>query len=280
MYILVLRERGDAPMTGREEQLDALARDVLRLSRNTLLVNLRFLDAALSQFTLLSGPWALATDGQHIYYDPRAVLRSYRAEREGPVRDYLHMVLHCVFRHNLVNTPSGPGVLGPGLRPGGGGRHSGTGPPLCRRPAADGPTAPPPVPPGPGEAPDGGDPLPLFSGPGACPRPSSSACAGWCRPTTTPRGICRPRAARAWAGRTPRAGTPDISPLPGAGVSQAALSRIWKEIAARMQTDLETFSAACGGTGPGTWSRTSGPSPGKHTTTPRSCGNSPCWGRP
>ena len=43
-------------MTGREEQLDALARDVLRLSRNTLLVNLRFLDAALSQFTLLSGP--------------------------------------------------------------------------------------------------------------------------------------------------------------------------------------------------------------------------------
>ena len=37
-------------MTEQEQRLDQLAQDVLRLSRNTLLVNLRFLDAALSQF--------------------------------------------------------------------------------------------------------------------------------------------------------------------------------------------------------------------------------------
>ena len=91
-------------MTEQEQRLDQLARDVLRLSRNTLLVNLRFLDAALSQFAYRPAPGLLATDGQRIYYDARALLQGYRREKERPVRDYLHMVLHCVFRHNFVDT--------------------------------------------------------------------------------------------------------------------------------------------------------------------------------
>ena len=93
-------------MTGQEQRLDQLAQDVLRLSRNTLLVNLRFLDAALSQFTYHPAPGLLATDGQRIYYDARALLQGYRQEKERPVRDYLHMVLHCVFHHLFT----GPGI--------------------------------------------------------------------------------------------------------------------------------------------------------------------------
>lgn len=75
-----------------------LAEDILTLSRNTLLVNLRFLDAAVSRFTPETGEM-LATDGQTLYYEPMALLRSYRAEHAAPVRDYLHLVLHCVFCH-------------------------------------------------------------------------------------------------------------------------------------------------------------------------------------
>lgn len=88
----------------KQQKMDQLAREVLLLSRNTLLVNLRFLDAALSQFALIPGPWPLAVDGEHIYYDASAVLRVYRQEKERSVRDYLHMVLHCVFRHGFVDT--------------------------------------------------------------------------------------------------------------------------------------------------------------------------------
>lgn len=88
----------------KQQKMDQLAREVLLLSRNTLLVNLRFLDAALSQLALISGPWPLAVDGEHIYYDASAVLRVYRQEKERSVRDYLHMVLHCVFRHGFVDT--------------------------------------------------------------------------------------------------------------------------------------------------------------------------------
>lgn len=93
-------------MPSRYEQEEALARDILLLSRNTLLVNLRFLDRALSQFALVPvQEYTLMTDGGHIFFTPRHVLKSYRQGREIPVRDYLHMVMHCVFRH-MFTTPS------------------------------------------------------------------------------------------------------------------------------------------------------------------------------
>jgi len=78
---------------------DKLACEVLTLSRNTLLVNLRFLDMALSQFTWKPYPGTLATDGQVLFYDAFYLLSAYKTEKERSVRDYLHVVLHCVFHH-------------------------------------------------------------------------------------------------------------------------------------------------------------------------------------
>lgn len=87
------------------EKRNKLALDVLRLSRNTLLVNLRFLDAALNQLEPLAVEGlTLATDGEALAYDPAHVLRLYRDEREAVTRAYLHMVLHGVFRHMFVHT--------------------------------------------------------------------------------------------------------------------------------------------------------------------------------
>ena len=77
-----------------------LAEDILRLSRNTLLVNLRFLDMALSMLSPhVVWKSTLLTDGKELYYNPRHLLASYKAEKEIPVRNYLHVVMHCVFRH-------------------------------------------------------------------------------------------------------------------------------------------------------------------------------------
>lgn len=87
----------------QQEQLDKLARDVLILSRNTLLVNLRFLDSALSQFKLVSYDGSLATEGRHICYNPIDILKRYKKEKEVSVRDYLHLVMHCIFRHMFMN---------------------------------------------------------------------------------------------------------------------------------------------------------------------------------
>lgn len=87
-----------------EKQLNDLALDVLKLSRNTLLVNLRFLDMALSQF--IYHPVednTLLTDGKYLLYDPKHILRCYKGAKEIPVRDYLHIVMHCVFRHMFMD---------------------------------------------------------------------------------------------------------------------------------------------------------------------------------
>ena len=98
------------------EQIDRLARDTLRLSRNTLLVNLRFMDRALSMLGMVCCPGGIVPDtgfplggglavtGRVIFYDPVWVLMRYRGEKEAIVRDYLHMVFHCVFHHAFVNT--------------------------------------------------------------------------------------------------------------------------------------------------------------------------------
>ena len=92
-------------MDEQNEKRSRLARDVLRLSRNQILVNLRFLDAALIRLTPVeSEAVPFATDGQYLAYDPRHVLLSYKADRAAPVRDYLHAVLHCVYRHMFVHS--------------------------------------------------------------------------------------------------------------------------------------------------------------------------------
>ena len=91
-------------MSDINEKLGSIARDILTLSRNTLLVNLRFLDAALSQFELFPiEESTLLTDGKHILYNPKHVLESYKTAKEIPVRDYLHVVMHCVFRHMYMD---------------------------------------------------------------------------------------------------------------------------------------------------------------------------------
>ena len=92
-------------MENNRERRTKLAKDVLRLSRNQILVNLRFMDAALSRLTETEIEGIpLATDGKYLVYDARHVLRSYKDDRAAPVRDYLHAVMHCVFRHNFVHT--------------------------------------------------------------------------------------------------------------------------------------------------------------------------------
>ncbi len=91
------------------KKMTELAIKVLTLSKNTLLVKLRFLDIALSVFKYhpyLDEEGSLSsyyTNGEVLIFNPRHVLNTYRVEKNTPVRDYLHIVLHCVFRHMYMN---------------------------------------------------------------------------------------------------------------------------------------------------------------------------------
>lgn len=90
----------------KSEQINKLAYDIMKLSGNTLIVHLRFLDSAMSllQLVRVDDTGFVATDGRHILYDPVAVLKMYKSSNELVTRNYLHMLMHCVFRHNMVGT--------------------------------------------------------------------------------------------------------------------------------------------------------------------------------
>ena len=78
-----------------------LAADVVDEARTRLMSAIRFMDVALWRMPLatkrLGRP--VGTDGYLFYLDPVAVVRSYRSDPNEVVRDYLHAILHCVFRH-------------------------------------------------------------------------------------------------------------------------------------------------------------------------------------
>lgn len=90
-------------MNQLNEKVNSVAREILVLSRNTLLVNLHFLDMALSRLELKPiQSSTILTNGVYILYNPLYVLETYKNAKEIPVRNYLHMVMHCVFRHMYV----------------------------------------------------------------------------------------------------------------------------------------------------------------------------------
>lgn len=84
---------------------DLLAGEILQLAHASLLIHLRFMERALCRLTFEPAPkGTISTDGQRFLYAPRHVLMRYRAEREAPARDYLHCVMHCIFRHMYLHS--------------------------------------------------------------------------------------------------------------------------------------------------------------------------------
>ena len=86
-----------------KEKISALAARVLTLTRDSMMVNLRFLDTALSRLKFAERPGLgfYATDGVQVYYDPRILLRDYKEEPNRILRIFLHMLFHCIFYHSF-----------------------------------------------------------------------------------------------------------------------------------------------------------------------------------
>lgn len=88
----------------KQKKIQKLAEDVLILSRNTLLVNLRFLDRALSMLVYVPcKEYTMMTDGKHLFYNAKYLLANFKIQKEIPVRYYLHIVMHCVYRHMFMS---------------------------------------------------------------------------------------------------------------------------------------------------------------------------------
>lgn len=82
-----------------------LAKEILSLSRHTLFIHLRFMEAAFVKIVPDQDldTLTMSTDGINLYYNSVHICRQFRLAKEIPVRDYLHVILHCVFRHIFVS---------------------------------------------------------------------------------------------------------------------------------------------------------------------------------
>lgn len=93
------------PTLEQLQKIDSLALSVLNMSRNSLVVNLRFMDTALGRLAFApQGSESVSTDGEYFYYEPMHILREYRREKEYPARQYLHAIFHCIYRHMFIGT--------------------------------------------------------------------------------------------------------------------------------------------------------------------------------
>ena len=95
------KERDVAEREETVRQLDQIGRNILGICRDELYFSMRFMDVALSSFTYQMDAQAspFGTDGYMIYFHPRRLGGLYRENRILVNRGYLHMVLHCIFRH-------------------------------------------------------------------------------------------------------------------------------------------------------------------------------------
>lgn len=87
-----------------KKEIRDLSAEIMRLARSTLLINLRFLESAFLHVhpdpDLTSA--TMSTEGYFLHYNPAFVCRYYATEPTVIARDYLHVVLHCLYRHFYV----------------------------------------------------------------------------------------------------------------------------------------------------------------------------------
>lgn len=85
------------------EKIEKAGQAILQTARDELYMRMRFMDVALCSFRYQMSEEieTIGTDGDYIYYRPRYLGGIYSEDPVLVNRAYLHMVLHCIFRHHV-----------------------------------------------------------------------------------------------------------------------------------------------------------------------------------
>lgn len=87
----------------REKEIYAIAKEIITISRNSILLNLRYLDLAIANLKLIPVDIeSFTVDGEKICFNPDHILNLFKTNRNLLDKALLHMILHCIFRHMFV----------------------------------------------------------------------------------------------------------------------------------------------------------------------------------
>ena len=82
------------------DNIKSIANEVIKLSHDELLMNMRFLDTALYKLKVEAlGQGEHAYTGEALLYDPARLLRQYKKNINYSKRLYLHSIFHSIFGH-------------------------------------------------------------------------------------------------------------------------------------------------------------------------------------
>ena len=88
----------------KAKRAEQLSEQILKYSRNELLVSLRFMDLALCKLEYrMDDVQRTATDGKYLYYNPKHIFKLYEAGSGELNHSHLHTIFHCIFYHPFVN---------------------------------------------------------------------------------------------------------------------------------------------------------------------------------
>lgn len=86
------------------KRAEEIAIQILKYSRNELLVSLRFMDLALCKLEYkMEEVNSVATNGKYLYFNPKYIFALYEAGSSELNHTYMHMLFHCIFYHPFVN---------------------------------------------------------------------------------------------------------------------------------------------------------------------------------
>ena len=102
--ISVATEERMARKRERYERCLPVANDILEEARTALAVHFRFLDRALWRMPLVPNfeMFGICSDGVSFYYDPEYVVDRFKLSPNEVVRDAIHCLFHCIFRHPFM----------------------------------------------------------------------------------------------------------------------------------------------------------------------------------
>lgn len=83
------------------EQLEATGNKILNSVRTELYLSMRFMGPALGSlgFAMDLSTRTVGTDAVYIRFNPTYLLQTYIERPEILNRTYMHMLMHCLFRH-------------------------------------------------------------------------------------------------------------------------------------------------------------------------------------
>lgn len=91
--------------TGRDKEIRKVAEEALEVAKNRIVTNMRFMDTAVFALRdIAEGEAGLlfCTDGSALHYTPEYILSCSRKGLSEMVHNYLHVLLHCIFRHHRI----------------------------------------------------------------------------------------------------------------------------------------------------------------------------------